>query len=268
MRVLALSPHLDDAAFSAGATLATLIACGHRVTLVTAFTASVPHPSSFALAQQVDRGIPAGVDYMALRRDEDIAAAARLGVHELVHLPFPDAPDRGYGSPEALFGPLRDDDDVAADLHAALAVLGRFDLVLAPLGLNDHVDHRQLLRALGLPTRVDDPEPLERLPLGPLALWRDIPHVLHGDDPPTPGADAVVVSGAALRRKLSACACYATQLDEQFGGEAAMREALSSLAFAEGGRHGRPAAAEAFAPAGPLVRALRAPLAIGAARRR
>jgi LmbE family N-acetylglucosaminyl deacetylase len=257
LHVLAVSPHLDDAAFSAGATLATLAAQGHRVTLVTAFTASVPHPSRFALECQAELGVPPGVDLMAMRRVEDMEAAARLGVQRLVHLPFPEAQYRGYDSDEALMGPLREDDDVAEDLRAALDVLGDHDLILAPLALGDHVDHRQLRRALGLPGRVGDPEPVARFTRGPVALWRDTPHVLLGEDPPTPGDDAVVVSGDALRRKLAACACYSTTRDTQFGGEVGMREALSGLAFEEGRRHGRPAPAEAFAPASPVVRVLR-----------
>ncbi|MEA2179630.1 MAG: hypothetical protein QOG77_2927 [Solirubrobacteraceae bacterium] len=257
LHVLAVSPHLDDAAFSAGATLATLIAHGHRVTLVTAFTASVAHPSDFALACQADLGVPACVDVMAMRRVEDMEAAAHLGVQRLVHLPFAEAQYRGYDSPDALLGPLREDDDVAPDLRAALDVLGSYDLILAPLALGDHVDHRQLRRAIGLPGRWDDPEPVRRFSRGPLALWRDTPHVLNGDDPPTPGDDAVVVSGDALKRKLAACACYTTTMDALFGGARRMREELSDLAFAEGGRHGRPAPAETFAPATPVVRALR-----------
>ncbi len=239
LQVLAVSPHLDDAAFSAGATLATLIAHGHRVTLVTAFSAA---------------GDPAADDMMALRRVEDMQAAARLGVQRLVHLPFAEAQDRGY---DDVTGPLRDDDDVAPDVRAALDVLGSFDLVLAPLALGEHVDHRQLRRALGLHGRCDDPEPVARFARGSLALWRDTPHVIHGDDPPTPGDDAVVVSGDALKRKLAACACYATTLDTEFGGERRMRQMLSDLAFEEGSRHGRPAPAESFAPATPVVRALR-----------
>ncbi len=239
LQVLAVSPHLDDAAFSAGATLATLIAHGHRVTLVTAFTASMA---------------PAGGDTMALRRIEDMQAAARLGVQRLVHLPFAEAQERGY---ESVTGPMRDDDDVAPDLRAALDILGSFDLVLAPLALGDHVDHRQLRRALGLPGRYDDPEPVARFARGSLALWRDTPHVIHGDDPATPGDDAVVVSGDALQRKLAACACYSTTTGAEFGGERRMRQLVSDLAFEEGRRHGRPAPAEAFAPAGPVVKALR-----------
>jgi hypothetical protein len=129
--------------------------------------------------------------------------------------------------------------------------------VLAPLALGDHVDHRQLRRALGLPGRVGDPEPVARFARGSLAPWRDTPHVIHGDDPSTPGDDAVVVSGDALQRKLAACACYSTTMGAEFGGERRMRQLVSDLAFEEGRRHGRPAPAEAFAPAGPVVKALR-----------
>jgi LmbE family N-acetylglucosaminyl deacetylase len=239
LQVLAVSPHLDDAAFSVGATLATLIAHGHRVTLVTAFSAA---------------GDPGADDIMAVRRIEDMQAAARLGVQRLVHLPFPEAQERGYAD---VTGPLHADDDVAPDVRAALDVLGGFDLILAPLALGEHVDHRQLRRALGLHGRHDDPEPVARFARGALALWRDTPHVIHGGDPPTPGDDAVVVSGDALKRKLAACACYATTLDTAFGGERRMRQLLSDLAFDEGRRHGRPAPAEAFAPATPVVSALR-----------
>jgi LmbE family N-acetylglucosaminyl deacetylase len=239
LEVLAVSPHLDDAAFSAGATLATLTAHGHRVTLATAFTAA---------------GGPSSDDAMAVRRIEDMQAAARLGVQRIVHLPFPEAPGRGY---DDLAGPLRADDDVAPDVRAALDTLGVFDLVLAPLALGEHVDHRQLRRALGLSGRGDDPEPVARFARGSLALWRDTPHVIHGDDPPTPGDDAVVVSGDALCRKLAACACYTTTTGAEFGGEPRMRQMLSDLAFEEGSRHGRPAPAESFAPATPVVKALR-----------
>jgi LmbE family N-acetylglucosaminyl deacetylase len=243
LRVLALSPHLDDAAFSAGATLATLSGRGHEVTLATAFTTSGGEQSAS----------------MAERRVEDMQAAERLGIHELLHLPFAEAGFRGY-DPDALLDGLRAGDDVAEDLQAALLALGEFDLVLAPLGLRDHVDHRQLLRALGLPGEPCDAAPLERISLGPLALWVDTPHVRRGeDDPPTPGDDAVVVSTDALRRKLAACACYGSLVDDVFGDEEALRDALCILALSEGGRHGRPGPAECFAPAGAVMRAMGGP---------
>ncbi len=101
---LALSPHLDDAAFSCGGTLATLAGLGWHVVLATLFTRSMPDPQGFALACQLDKGLDATVDYMALRRAEDVAAAWALGIGGPVHVPLPEAPHRGYGSAKALFG--------------------------------------------------------------------------------------------------------------------------------------------------------------------
>jgi hypothetical protein len=43
-------------------------AAGWEVTVATAFTRSVPDPQGFALACQLDKGLPPEVDYMALRR--------------------------------------------------------------------------------------------------------------------------------------------------------------------------------------------------------
>ena len=126
-RAVAVSPHLDDAAFSAGGVLAGLAAAGWDVALVTVFTATVPEPTGFALACQTDKGFGPEVDYMALRRDEDHAAAAVLGLGEVVHLPLPEAPHRGYGSPAELFGRVRDgggEDGDERDVPAARGQAG------------------------------------------------------------------------------------------------------------------------------------------------
>ena len=69
--LLALSPHLDDAVFSAGATLFRAARRGWRVVVATIFTGNVAQPTGFALACQLDKGLAADVDYMALRRAED-----------------------------------------------------------------------------------------------------------------------------------------------------------------------------------------------------
>ncbi|MEK8106267.1 PIG-L family deacetylase [Micromonospora sp. M12] len=113
---MAVSPHLDDAVFSIGGTLAALVAAGWTVRVVTCFTASVPEPSPFALACQLDKGLAADVDYMALRRAEDRAACALLGV-EPVHLPLAEAPHRGYPDPAALFAGVRADDRPPPSSH-------------------------------------------------------------------------------------------------------------------------------------------------------
>jgi LmbE family N-acetylglucosaminyl deacetylase len=218
MRVLAVSPHLDDAAFSAGATLAALADAGHEVTVVTCFTRSVPDPTGFALACQLDKGLPPDVDYLALRRAENAAAMRVLGATP-VDLDHPEAPHRGYTSAPDLFAGVHPGDEVWRDLAAELAGMTA-DLWLAPQGLGAHVDHLQVLRAVAS---------LDR----PVLWWRDSPYVLRRPDA-VPGealpAGLSPVELPQLRdRRADACACYVSQLGFQFGGEVGMRAALAGL---------------------------------------
>ena len=215
MRVLAVSPHLDDAVFSVGASLARLVDAGHDVTVVTCFTASVVGPTGFALACQTDKGLTPDVDYMALRRAEDRAATAVLGV-DPVHLPLREAPHRGYDSAPALFAGVRAGDVAWQDVRAALDA-HTADLWLAPQGLGGHVDHLQVVRAVAA---------LDR----PTLWWRDAPYALRSPDaapsPDLPPGLREVALPEDRGRRGDACACYATQLGFQFGGEAGMRSAL------------------------------------------
>jgi LmbE family N-acetylglucosaminyl deacetylase len=216
VRVCAVSPHLDDAAFSVGGTLAALADAGHEVVVATVFTASVPDPTGFALTCQTDKGLAPDVDYLALRRDEDRAALDVLGAGHL-HLGLPEAPHRGYGSAAALFAGVRADDD--PPVREALAGL-HADLWLGPQALGGHVDHvlvHRALRALGRPT----------------AWWRDVPYVLR--DPAARPPEELPRSLTELRlpvdedRRARACRCYATQLGFQFGGADGVAPALAGL---------------------------------------
>lgn len=236
---MAVSPHLDDGVFSAGGTLARLADAGWDVGLVTCFTASVPHPTGFALSTQLDKGLSADVDYLALRRDEDRAAAGDLGVTP-VHLPLPEAPHRGYGSAPELFAGRRGDDDVAGELAALLVpLLGGADLVLAPQALGDHVDHQvvaTVVAALVEPAR--------------LAWWRDVPYVRrHPDARPAPeatGTEVAVDVTPTLERRIRAARRYVTQTGFQFGGDAHVGPAIDDIARAEGARLGLAHPAEVF----------------------
>ena len=218
MRVLAVSPHLDDAAFSVGGTLAVLADAGHDVTVVTCFTGSVDGPTGFALACQTDKGLAPDVDYMALRRAEDRAALAVLGAQAL-HLPLLEAPHRGYDSAPALFAGVLADDLVWQELEQQLRPL-QADLLLAPQGLGAHVDHLQVVRAVAALRR-------------PTAWWRDAPYVLREPDaapsPDLPEGLIAVTLPADRDRRADACACYPTQLGFQFGGPGPMRAALAGL---------------------------------------
>ncbi|TXN69588.1 PIG-L family deacetylase [Methylobacterium sp. WL6] len=228
---LALSPHLDDAAFSCGGTLATLAASGWRVVMATVFTQSVPGPTGFALACQLDKGLDASVDYMRLRRAEDEAAARCLGV-EVRHLPFREAPHRGYGSAPDLFAEPHADDGIVEHLVPAFrALLNDIapDLILAPQAIGGHVDHLQVVAAF---RRIGSRQPV--------LWWRDFPYTVRDTVPKAPLAASfaglpvrqVDLDRAAQEAKAEACAAYATQLGFQFGGRAALMDCLG----AEGGR--------------------------------
>ncbi|MFD7812758.1 PIG-L deacetylase family protein [Streptomyces sp. NPDC059785] len=228
---VAVGPHLDDAVFSVGGVLALLSRAGWRVTVVTCFTASVADPCPFALSTQLDKGLPADVDYMALRRAEDRAAQRGLGTLAPVHLPLPEAPHRGYGSPSELFRPPRPDDDVETELRRLLGRhLASADLVLAPRAIGDHVDHLLTARAVAAVA-----------PPARTAWWRDLPYAARtpadGGGPrhgaPAATRETTVDIGAVLPQKIAAARCYATQLGFQFGAPERTGEVLSDAARSE-----------------------------------
>ncbi len=237
--MLLLSPHLDDAVFSLGALAADLARRGQSVTTATVFTATVPNPTGFALRCQTDKGYAPEVDYMALRRSEDLAACALLGV-TAEHWGFAEAPHRGYGSPEALFAGMRAGDgaevrlvDALAERIAAVLTERSVDTVAYPVGAGNHVDHLLLIAAV---ERVR-----ARFPDIRWLQWLDQPYAARQggkglallarifDFAKTVGGLAEVGaewcafdwSGGGdelLARKWRACAAYASQVGYQFYG--------------------------------------------------
>ena len=225
---LALSPHLDDAAFSCGGLLHLLARQGWRVVVATLFTRSMPDPQGFALACQLDKGLAPDVDYMALRRGEDAAAMAALGVEPPIHAALPEAPHRGYHSARALFDPPLDADPIAPDLGSEVAALidaHRPALILAPQAVGGHVDHVQLVRVLSDVS-------------GPVLWWRDFPYLARSATPPEPfkprframAGHLVSLDSQAQAAKEAACLAYASQIGFQFGGADGLHAKL-----AEGG---------------------------------
>ena len=230
-RVLMVSPHLDDAVFSAGGIAATLAVAGVEVVIVTAFTRSVLPATGFALACQLDKGLSADVDYMALRRAEDVQALQALGVAKPVWLDLPEAPHRGYETAAALFGKVLEHDTIAAELACLLRPLvDRADVVLAPQGLGGHVDHRCVIQGL--------------LHLAPRSIgwWEDTPYIIRDPDgcsdvsvPTATRMSVFALSQHALDRKIAASCAYASQIGFQFGGQLETAAALTELAQRLGG---------------------------------
>ncbi len=233
---LAISPHLDDAAFSAGGTLARLAREGWRVIVATVFTASVPDPQGFALACQLDKGLGPEVDYMALRRTEDAAACAHLGAEPL-WLPFAEAPHRGYGSAAALFAGLHAGDGIVARIAPALRDLVAEtapEAILAPQAVGAHVDHVAVVEALAGCARA-------------IRWWTDYPYTVRPSPRPSPFAavlasldtERVALGDAEMTAKLDSVCAYRSQLGFQFGGAAAARAQIAATGGVESFRVGR-----------------------------
>jgi LmbE family N-acetylglucosaminyl deacetylase len=221
MKLLAISPHLDDAAFSAGGLLASRVDQGWDVTIATCFTGNVAQPTGFALACQLDKGLDAEVDYMALRRAEDLAACKALGARA-THLPFLEAPHRGYTSAKMLFAARLADDRIVDDVTAALVELlttERPDLVLGPLCLGNHVDHHVVLEAIRR-SAADHT----------VLLWEDWPYADREDRVAAMPAVIEHLTPETRARRIAACAAYTSQLGFQFGGVEAMIERTERIA--------------------------------------
>ena len=227
---LVLSPHLDDAAFSCGGTMAQLADAGWCVVMVTAFTATVLPVAGFALACQTDKGLGPEVDYMALRREEDRVAAGILGVADVRWLGLPEAPHRGYGSAAELFGAVPEGDEVwrpLAEHITALIVEVQPALVLAPQGLGGHVDHRLMIKALAQVASLN------------LAFYRDTPYALRNPEAvphvSVTGLQPVTVGIAGgVGRRIAASCAYGSQIGFQFGGPGKLAAALRAFAVVEG----------------------------------
>ena len=242
---LFLSPHLDDAAFSCAGTLLALQAAGWDICHCTVFTASVPNPTGFALRCQTDKGLAPDRDYMALRRREDAEFAEMIGITDVRHWPFAEAPHRGYGSPAALFAGVRDGDDVWKPVAEALQdLVSETDptRVFAPQGLGNHADHLQVIAAVREAVTDD------------LVWWyRDTPYAVREPGaspspllPPGLTEQATPLSEGVLARKIAGACAYRSQIGFQFGGPEEAARILGMFHQAEAARLGLEGYAEAY----------------------
>lgn len=149
--LVVLSPHLDDGALSCGGRLAATAGRGGRALLVTVFAGDDPPEPANPLATRLREvwGLPAG-GVVDARRAEDREAARRLGA-AIAHWPFVEALYRLdasgarplYDSVEALYAqPAAADIERVDAIAARIAALPPAALLLAPLGVGGHVDHR------------------------------------------------------------------------------------------------------------------------------
>jgi LmbE family N-acetylglucosaminyl deacetylase len=129
MKAVVLSPHLDDAVLSIGATINSLRRGGADVVLVTAF-AGDPRREARASYWDAKRGVGDKARAVALRQAEDDAAVGLLDI-KAVNLPFDDF----------AYAPPRDPDAMFAAMQPQLEDA---DMVFIPGWPLLHADHRYL----------------------------------------------------------------------------------------------------------------------------
>ena len=143
MKLVVLSPHRDDAAFSLSLSISHWLAMGHTVTLLNVFTRSLYAPYSDAEMKPEDERL----DYVsALRKREDQKFLAALaGSVKMVDLDVVDAPIRLKCDASIVCDmDVQADDFAIPRVQEGLAKLVKGDdtALVLPLGLGHHVDHR------------------------------------------------------------------------------------------------------------------------------
>lgn len=173
---------------------------------------------------QESLGIPPRVDYMGLRRSEDVRFARFAGIEEPFWLNFPEAPLRGYASMDALFGSVRrEDSEIQHQISQSLKRTVReegVNEVYAPAANGGHVDHLVVLSAV-----FQALQGMNEIPK--LYLYEELPYALKR-------IPSAWVAGTfwvrdprriseVLHAKTKGIACYRSQIYAQFGSPIQMR---------------------------------------------
>lgn len=165
MRWIYLSPHLDDAALSAGGLIYEQTQSGTPVEIWT-FMCGDPHLAEYSpFAQELHTtwGFADAAETVRERRKEDLHAAEILGA-QAVHFDFLDCIYRRGRNGEWLYEkiavpPRPEDADLPAQIATAISArLEPDDVLVAQLSVGSHIDHvlvRQAAELLGRPLIYD-----------------------------------------------------------------------------------------------------------------
>lgn len=207
--LLAISPHLDDAILSASGTLHRAHGQGWNITIVTLFAGDALLPLTPA-AQRLHQIWGLGTNAPTARRSEDRAAAETIGA-SVLHCELPDAVYRGSSNDVFRRALNPTDRELLTRSIELLTSAYRTilpELVLGPVGIGGHIDHR--LTALAC-------DALEDCTQQTVYRWFDQPyswHASYGSKSEQTFLDEVLID-----RKLDSIACYPSQLSIVFDRE-------------------------------------------------
>ncbi len=227
MRIIYMSPHLDDAVLSAGGLIRKQTRARLPVEIWT-FMSGVPETqvlAKFAKTMHQVWGYGTPAEAIEIRRAEDRRAAAQVGA-KAIHFNFLDCIYRRGKNGEGLYSdaelPIHPEDaDLPAQVaQAMVAWLRSDDTVVCQLAIGRHVDHVIVRKAA---------EMLHR----PLNYVADMPYVLNHPDELEPNIAGMresfePVSEAELKCWIEAIECYASQVESVFGSWELMRERMQA----------------------------------------
>jgi len=211
MRWIYLSPHLDDAVFSAGGLIYDQTKSGIPVEIWT-FMAGTPTDTEFSPFAQLlhaQWGFASAEEAVRERREEDRQAAAIVGA-TVQHFDFLDCIYRRGNNGEWLylgisFAPQPEDDELPQQIADAISPrLLPDDVLVCQLGVGSHVDHVLVRKAAEL---------LDR----PLIYDIDVPYILTKSEELEPKSVGMMektyrITEAGLKSWLDAAVTYKSQL--------------------------------------------------------
>jgi LmbE family N-acetylglucosaminyl deacetylase len=234
MRHIYFSPHLDDAALSAGGLIHDLTQGGNMVEIWNIFCGFPPESelSPFAQELHLEWGTTSAEETIRIRRAEDEIAASILCA-KTVYFDFWDCiyrrdPEGNWLYADVFVPPHEADVDLPARIAESISArLTRDDVLVCQLSVGSHVDHIIVRQAAELLAR-------------PLLYAIDIPYLFKYPDELAPRSAGMKeklyrVSETGLGSWQDASMAYASQISSLIEPEQNLRELLHSYWAERGG---------------------------------
>jgi LmbE family N-acetylglucosaminyl deacetylase len=237
MRIIYLSPHLDDAVFSCGGIIWEQVTKGNNVEVWTVFSGDPPVGELSPFAYELHKRWGNNVNPYAIRREEDRNACSFLGVADN-HLGFAECiyrnnPDTGEPLIKTDVDLFKSEKIIEEALISEirrnlLFLTNPDDVIIVPLSVGNHVDHK-LVRAAASEI------PLKRkfYPDFPYAVLPGIQlgEFLAGEPKPL----YFNISKKGISNWIQAISFYQSQLDSFWKNKRSLEDAVMSYAKSEFG---------------------------------
>jgi len=234
MRYIYLSPHLDDAALSAGGLIHDLTQTGNTVEIWNFFCGFPPEGelSPFAQGLHFEWGTTSAEETIRIRRVEDEKAAAIMGA-KTIFFDFLDCiyrrgPEGDWLYADVYLPPHEAEADLPARIAESISArLMRDDVLICQLSVGSHVDHVIVRRAAELLAR-------------PLLYAIDIPYLFNYPDELASKSVGMKeklyrVSETGLKSWQDASLAYVSQLSTLLEPGQDLRDKLQSYWAEQGG---------------------------------